>query len=180
MQGIAIGGIEEFRIKTNLIKHLLYHKQYLCAFTEYWYADVFAVKRSFYCSEFEIKTNRADLMKELRVIQKIKDGDYGYSAKNRKHYNYLNNTFTNAIKPNEFSFAVGKELADIALEGIKDTPYGLLVINGNWWEYDYAKKPEKIHKKKYELNKDLGLIRKATTECQNLREKIMEFAEKVR
>ena len=179
---------EIIRTQTNIIKkdmvgYFLYSKQYLVAFTEsYNNADVFAIKKSHYTIEVEIKNTRDDLRGELNSIKYLldneKDGKPTATKKYYKHLEYLRGRVASGdrILPNEFCFLVPEEIVEQAYAGIQGTPYGLFCYKPYLGDY-YSRieeviKPEKIHGEKYDFSKNMELLFRASNECQFLREKI--------
>ena len=171
-----------------MIGYLLYSKQYIVAFTESFnHADIFAIKKSHYTIEIEIKVTRDDLRGELNSIRYImdrKDNDDIFAnpkVKNKKkyykHIDYLNGkTIYQKIMPNEYCFLVTEDLLEIAYAGIKGTPYGLFCYKeylGNYWHrIEEVLRPEKIHNEKYDFSQNMEILYRASNECQFLREKI--------
>lgn len=173
-------------LKTYMVGYLLYKKQYMVAFTESFNnADVFAIKRSHYTIEIEVKNTKDDLRGELNsiryIIDRTPDDDIFGNPKikgNRKYYKhleYISGRFS-GIVPNEFCFLVPEDLLEFAAAGIKGTPYGLFVYypgRGDYYEQiENVIVPQKIHEEKYDFTKNIGLLYRASNECQFLREKM--------
>lgn len=171
-------------LKTHMVGYLLYRKQYMVAFTESFNnADIFAIKRSHYTIEIEIKNTKDDLRGELSSIKELLDKDKDWQAPKKaskkyyKHMDYIGNRgrFT-TIVPNEFCFLVPEELLEIAYAGIRGTPYGLFCYKeylGDYYErIEEIITPAKIHEERYDFTKNIELLYRASNECQFLREKM--------
>lgn len=176
------------QMKLNVGQHFLYVGGYLGVFTEVSGADLFCIRRTHFTVEVEIKVDRNDLLRELKAVQAIVNGDkmteenynlrkYG---KYYKHEHYLKGTKNRERyhkRPNDFYFAVPESLAELALEGVTGTPYGVMVISedATWASgIDMPKKAKKIHLEKVSSFQIDKLLRKASTEVFNLREKLLE------
>lgn len=171
-----------------MLDHLMYRLHYVCAITEYGgkgvsgNADVFSVRDSGYSHEFEIKVSKADLMGELNSIEYVMNEDTLLGKEKPKNYQKLSkhNLYLKPhnpsswwgmnSKPNQFSFVVTKELEEIAVKYLKDTPYGLYVIE------DYTPvckiKAKNLHKEKVDQNHLYNITRKACTEIVETRRKL--------
>jgi len=162
------------KAKSIVTNWILYEKNYLGVVTEFEGADVIGVKRTFYVSEFELKTNKSDLLRELRIIENITKGikrKIYSSAKWWKHRKMLNKL--PYLFPNEFSFVVVEGLENTLIDYIKNTMYGAYLIEKrNDYYVVEIKKPKKFHKKKIN-DKDLKkLFHKVSLENDSLREKL--------
>lgn len=174
------------QIKLNLGEHFLYVGGYLGVFTEVDRADLFCIRRTHFTVEVEIKVDRSDLVRELKAVQAIVSGDkitednynlrkYG---KYYKHEHYLKGTKNRERyhkRPNEFYFAVPVNLSALALAGVNDTPYGVIVIgeDATWASgIETQKRAKKIHFDKIGSDQMDRLLRKASTEVFNLRGKL--------
>lgn len=129
-------------IKVELYYYYLYKRQFLLVTTEQqldlgYIMDVWVMDKNYMGIEIEIKVSRSDLMGELNTINRIQLSkvhptlypEYQGGCKYRKHKLYLSGTYKTATAlPNRFYFAVPEELKELALKGIKNTPYGLLVV----------------------------------------------------
>ena len=109
-------------------------------------ADILAVNKNKFLYEVEIKTSRADLNSELRAIKNVKNNNASYENKIKKHRAYLSKNIKTGV-PSMFYFAVPLSLKEIALKGIEDTPYGLIVL-GKRHVLCIAKRATKLHKHK--------------------------------
>ncbi len=162
---------------------LLFEKYYLGTVIEFnigiCVADIIGIKKSLYVSEFELKVNRSDLLRELRIIESITKGikrKVYSSSKSYKHRKYLNKFLGSelAFTPNEFSFIVTEGLEDILIDYIKDTVYGAYLIKKEGGNYSITeiKKPKKFHKKKMDGVNFQRLFRKVAIENNDLRKKL--------
>lgn len=180
------------KLKTLIMGEYIYGKGYIGLFTEAGYADVLGIRNSRFLVEFEIKVSKSDLQRELNCIQEALMGKIMHpkTCKYRKHQGYLlNKTYWGATaiyRPNLFYFVVPMELEKIAIEGVKDTPYGVLAYGD--WEYilhfssgDQTReghgfkesvKAKHIHKEKKDEKFMVSLIRKATVELYETRKKL--------
>lgn len=111
----------------------------------------------------EAAPNAADCIgtdgkKLIEVEVKISWRDFLNDFSKRKHkiiselVDQTHNPNLNISQPNYFYFAVPKALADHALKRLKDSPYGLIIVEpffDNLWRLDFVvkviKKPKKIH-----------------------------------
>lgn len=167
----------------SIITNWLLFKNYLGVVTEvyigFYIADIIGVKRSLYVSEFELKTNKSDLLRELRIIESITKGikrkSYS-SSKSFKHRKYLNIIIGSRLDfiPNEFSFVVTEGLEDILIDYIKDTMYGAYFIKKDDGDYSMVeiKRPKKFHKKKIDDANIKRLFSKVSIENNDLRKKL--------
>ena len=176
-------------LKSDMLAHVLYSLKYEGAVTEYGgkgvsgIADVFAIRKSGFTHEFEVKVAKSDLMGELKSIKHLvkkqleigEESSYPEkgSQKYCKHGLYIEGTFSAySIRhiPNQFSFVVTEELAELAVEGVKGTIYGVYVVTDA--EYDNVKckiRGKRIHNNKAEVNVLRNLLRKASVEVDYLR-----------
>jgi len=178
-------------LKYLIISWLIYHRNYIGAVTEYDGADIIGIRRTLYVSEFEIKTSKNDLIRELKIIANIlgeenllytnKENEKIYSnTKYSKHRINLREKMKMryyGFTPNEFSYIVPMELADIVYKYIKDTKYGAYMIEPDERSYfkssiEEIKRPQKIHDKKIDEREIIKFFRKLSTENDSLREKI--------
>lgn len=193
--------INSFRIKAKVVRWLLWHRGYQIAVTEgFNQSDVFAVKRTGYTTEIEIKLSRSDLRRELNsikaVMENLNPNDYN-CKKYHKHKAYLKpdrdfadgkfkrdyRSYFDSI-PNEFVFLVPESMSGFAEVYLRNTPYGIwyFVLGESFWgdEIEVIKRPIKLHLDKIKLSDSLRLARKASTECQMLRTKIIEREENIK
>ena len=184
------------QMKRIIAEHLFTELGFLGVFTECFNgSDVFGVRRTLYAVEYEIKISKSDLVHELKSIRAViannpklmdKHGWNKYSKHRRyigkgddmfysKEYNDL------FYKPNEFYFAVPNELADVAVDGVKGTPYGVMAVGKYFCGYEnkcemwgphFILKAIKMHQNKMEMKHIIGLIGRAAAENQNLRNKL--------
>lgn len=140
-------------IKQNLLHYLIYERN-TPAITEGTFGqgicDVLAIKDNKFVMEYEIKTSKPDLDSELNTIcfyYKGKECKKLYKDEKHRsmHHAFIHNKILeenqmslysgmfsdNVFKitrtvPNYFCFVVPTELADYALEKLKNTPYGLI------------------------------------------------------
>ncbi len=168
-------------LKTATLNYLLFRRNFLGAFTESFNgADVLGITHKLYTWEFEVKTSKEDLAKELKAIRFLTGNDTNFrraraANKISKHKQYLGpydeETFGDYFVPNYFSFVVPKDVADYAARGIEGTPYGIYSVEHDGVIYSKVT-PKKIHEFVIEQKQILSLIRKASTENLNLREKL--------
>lgn len=176
---------ETTMLKTHMVGYLLYKKQYMVAFTESFnQADIFAIKRSHFTIEVEVKNTKDDLRCELNSIRSIvdrtEDDDLNPKKGSKKYYKHLEyigrRTRFSKIVPNEFCFLVPEELLEQAYAGIQKSPYGLFCYRpylGDYYErIEEVVQPKKLHDDKYDFSKNVGLLYRASNECQFLREKM--------
>lgn len=166
-------------LKRSLASYLFWRLHYHVVIDEYEWMDIFGIKRSGYCTEFEIKVSKSDFDNELKNI-KSEQPKTTYEkewTKWKKHAIYLNKQIkddgTWRIKnvlepkkklfiPNEFCFYVPDYLQDYAIEQLQGLPYGVVAIGGHkvehfdgtshmyFHEYNVIKKPKKLHEDKVE------------------------------
>ena len=169
-------------VKTKLLKFFLYEKQYRFAATEsFCNSDVFAVTRSGYTIEAEVKVHRSDLQSEIKKINIAKerpsplfDRSNLQEFKVCKHSNFLfpeveESVFFDTFKPNSYYFGVTPDLACLAVDAVKETPYGVLVVDETVKTVVPA---TKIHKNKLSQENLEKVMRRVCNENVMLREKI--------
>lgn len=178
-------------VKADMLGHVLYRLRYAAAITEYGgvgsygIADIFGMQESGFTHEFEVKVSRSDLAGELNAIEywtrpeQLAIGDPGHRsapvAKGGKHCAYLKGVLgplAYAMKiPNKFSFVVPAELREFAKDGLKNSPYGLYVIDG---DPSCVKRAEYLHKEKATEQIRMNILRKASGEVASLRRQVLE------
>jgi len=165
-------------MKLHVMKWLQYRKNCLCAFTEYRFADVFAINNSGYPIEVEVKVDKRDLANEVKTIRHLlsdkEDHTYRpkWSYKYEKHHSYLINERKEHPRPRYFFFAVPETIIDQAKIWLEGTPYGLVSVKHFALE---IKKSDRLSENKYEQADCYNLLRKATNEIVALREKVQEY-----
>lgn len=120
-------------IKLRLRTYYLWKRRFYFATEEQYLnvgiADVLVWDNNFNLIEVEIKISKSDFSGEMKSINNILfGGDRAKCKKHYKHDRYLKG-FNHSMKPHRFYFCVPLELKDYVLEKIKNTPYGLLVVN---------------------------------------------------
>ena len=171
-------------VKLEVLQEFLYGLGFLGVFLETINgADILGIKRSLYTTEVEVKVDKYDLIKEIKAIRNEITRSVS-SNKIYKHKRYLGKeTFTSwrGFIPNEFYFAVPSSLRDVAIDGVRDTPYGVITVGhylGGYqgihqlWGVNFDIRAKKIHKEKIDNNTMLSLMRKTSIENFNLRRKI--------
>lgn len=185
-------------LKPQIISELIYHKGYHCAFTEFnmhfGIADIFAMTKAEFTHEIEIKTERGDLKSELDCILLVMSNkdQKKWMNKLHKHYAYLSkiqvskySLFEPSIDknyyrdvevdhiPNKFSFAVPGELLDYAKGVLKDTPYGLILVDRGFFKV--VKTAGYLHKEKISERMRMYLLRKASMEVHIARSNVLSL-----
>lgn len=161
-------------LKKQIARHILMTVGYSIVATEYdvfgFKADVFSINQNLFTTEFEVKVSRQDLNSEIKTIR-----DYTKpSPKRHKHWAYLtgNSKYIEYV-PNSFYFVVPEELKDLAVEGVKNTPYGVIVygvdrrLRGSENrdpELMYCVRAKKLHKEKYSDEMIRKLARRVSVE----------------
>lgn len=162
------------------------------AVTEYGYrgvdgiADIFSVSDALFSYEFEIKVNKGDLQGELRSIREIyyptpewdREEDpipprQYCMPKLSKHKNYLDHE-SFGVRPNRFFFAVTSDLLHLAVSELKNTPYGVIELNENFWECAVRKKSKALHDEEISTDVLHHMVKKSSLEIATLREKLLE------
>lgn len=154
----------EGNITKKLYWHLLWKKWYMVVthqFANYfWIADIFAVNKSLYTHEIEVKVSKADFLSEMKDIEYIINWWEWLPAwrwsKYNKHLFYINqkDNYTHnrdELIPNYFSFAVPSDLVRFASEKLQNTPYWLIEVYSIWSYikiWSVLKQAKKIHKNK--------------------------------
>ena len=172
--------IKTLRISTNIIGLALNRLHHIGAFSEYSYGqcDVLSLNSKLFGFDYEIKINKYDLLNEIHAIQTAllnkPDTKTTYSKYN-KHQKYLHfNTYSlYGWRPNYFYFAVPKELIEIAKDGVKGTPYGVLQVDEHSHHHPiYILKAKPIHKLSMPMEEAIKLLRKASFETYNARRRL--------
>lgn len=140
-------------------------------------ADILIINRRYFTTEIEIKTDKQDLKKELNIIRLSLERQsnsiqttkivLNSPAKRFKHFYYLGiyekrlSPPPGEIIPNKYCFAVPEGLIDVAVGGVKNTPYGVISLSVNecWNGAEILKRniirPKFIHREKIlTLNKN--------------------------
>jgi hypothetical protein len=99
-------------------------------------SDVFSINKNHYSTEFEIKTARGDLQKELNVIRDVLESQKIYPGYPKwvKHSRLLGVSSSGLIYKNKFTnyfyFCVTEDLEKKVADFIKqcNLPYGLIVV----------------------------------------------------
>ncbi len=176
-------------LKADILSHVMYRLQYEGAVTEYGgkgvsgVADVFALRKTGYTHEFEVKVTKTDLMGELKSIQYIVEKQQRIDeepkirphAKYPKHNAYMENAEGQKIywkhyRPNQFSFVVTEALVDFAKEGVKGSPYGVYMVNKV--EVKCVVRAGYLHKDKADILLVKNMMRKAATEVEYTRREL--------
>ena len=132
-----------------------------------YYADILFMSKDYSVTEVEVKVQKSDLMKEIQAIRKIQDSKdftwFKYSDKHGKigkHYDYLiesknrvtsSMNFSNYQRPNCFCFCVTEELLELCKDGLKDTPYGIILchevgVGTDYFTIHTVKQGKSLHK----------------------------------
>ena len=171
--------MNETIITKHLYHHLLWKKwQKIVTHqftTKFGIADVWSINEKKISSEFEIKTDKYDLLSELVPIKEILSGKtHGDWSKWAKHFKYLTWVHHDSIPvpgrtyhpkwgfadkslwdksiPNNFYFVVTKDLVPIAKEYLEWTPYWLISVeelkypNHTRYVISSEKKVKALHK----------------------------------
>lgn len=181
-------------LKAEVLFYMLYRLHFMAAVTEYGgvgcegIADLFGITGADLTHEIEVKVSKADLMGEIAAIkyhlqEKLPPTMWGGRPEHRepppknirkstKHWWYLVKEGAGyedwRRKPNRFSFAVPRELEEIAKQELKGTPYGLIVVGGAY-VVSTEKKAEYLHKEKVNDAVLRKVLHKSCTEIQSLR-----------
>ena len=165
--------------------------------TEFRYADVFAVTKAMFTEEIEVKVDKGDLRRELEVVSwALGIGPEKAFAPNKriKHQRNMEavgkrevqrNSFSMVWPkfedvPNRFYFAVTSELEDLGRRGVRDTPYGLIVLTQTEEgppekkriRVEMVKSAENLHKNKTLPDSLVHHMRKVCLENLTLMEKL--------
>lgn len=167
-------------LKSELAHELYWRLHYTVICDEYDYADIFAVKRNGYTSEFEIKVSKSDFDREVRIIKTKKDQIEKWGKdwqKWQKHWRYLGNERTRDMMgmaeqtlfdhgicpnidderyyPNEFWFYLPDYLIDHAVKELAGLPYGIVKIGKSKYT-----RPDYSHYTAYEVIKRADKLHK--------------------
>ena len=174
-------------IKVEVSKYFLWKRQFVSCATEvqlpgllgYSIADVIVFNKKHISYEIEVKVNRSDFIRELKVIEQVLLRDNAtakYSGKDqckfKKHDIYLN-TYMDAyvlqkvFAPNYFCFAVTAPLRDLAIKRLEGLPYGIICVNHH--SVKVIKRAKRLHKKTLEEKYLLSQRKKLSNENLNLR-----------
>lgn len=158
-------------LKRDLMNHLFWRLSYPIVIDEHQFMDIFAVRRSEYTVEFEIKISKSDLLRETKLLKTEQPTQYSKDwVKWEKHAHYTGRKINKTelgrysqrmielfgeptvLIPNEFYFYVPSELEELALRETIGTPYGIVVngLKSNGWHdrYQVVKKAKKLHSNK--------------------------------
>lgn len=183
------------QIKTDLMMYLSYRLHYRYVATESINnSDVFGINKSDYSVEFEIKTNRVDLVRELNYIFPdvktkilIKEALGRCDNKIIKHIAYAKKTpiyefqnwygsHTNKYQvPNKYYFVIPEPLFKSLYFRIVDLPYGIMTFKTdgdyNWWQFETKKKPDFLHNEKATSEIKERMLDRVVNELVELRDK---------
>ena len=174
--------MKSLELKTSTLFYLLFRRGFLGAFTESFNgADVLGVTRKLLTWEFEIKVSKEDLVKELKAIRFLTGADTNFrraraANKTNKHATYLKHEHgykEGYFIPNFFSFVVPKEIADYTVRGVAETPYGVFYDSGGTLFSRVT--PRKLKNETIDQASLLQLLRKASCENYNLRERLKDL-----
>jgi len=162
-------------IKKAMVHYLLWERGARAVAHEYSTGlskcDMFSVNRLLFSTEYEIKVSKPDLMMEIKIIKRTLQelnpqlfrGSLPYS-KSEKHIRYLGKGQPTSYKlfiPNHFYFVVTSELSHEAIEGVQETPYGVIEINQNMGNAPkVVRRAAKIHANKMDIEDMVDLCRK--------------------
>jgi len=172
------------QVKLHTMAYLLYQGGSQAVATEYRSMDVFAVNRSGFGIEIEVKVSWSDFMSEIETMKYLLDPeqDHGFSAikKNNgewkylkkfdKHRSYLISEATHSPRPRYFYFAVPHEFVDKALKQLEGSPYGLMEDLGNFVR---VKKKARILSD-CKFDDYFYFLRKVSNENYQLRKRVIE------
>lgn len=161
-------------------------------------ADVFCMGWNHFSHEYEIKVARSDLLGELKTVKLLCDktslfheGKKSYLDEIRtfskldKHARYLQrvppgeemghrmfgSTPNLSAIPNKFSFVVTPDLKALAKEYLAGSPYGLVVVAGDY-EVSVVKKAEWLHREKTSNEVMEKVAHKTSTELYGVRREL--------
>lgn len=167
------------------------------------HSDVFSINRNDFSCDYEIKTNKADLAREVREIKLAREllsetfptwSGLGYVPKGNKlekHFHYKSGkSFIDTSKsqyykssftvPNKFCFIIPEGLLEYLSESIADTPYGIMTFrtdeNYQWWGFASRKAAEFLHKEKATCEIKIRMLDRAVTELVHIRDKFYNHA----
>ena len=171
-------------VKSDLLFYFLYSRGFLYATTEMgtydgysFKADIVAVNKNYKFYEVEIKTSFGDLKNELETIDYITNNTEVKSnlAKYYKHKEYLKKTeHIERFIPHRFYFALPYENKKYALEKLKNTPYGVMDLDGNVF-----KTAKDLHNRVIEKDFLEKMLQRLSRENYNLSKKYeMELSSK--
>lgn len=181
-------------IKDRMFHYLMFERNSVAVATEYGnaggIADLIAVNKNLYVTEYEIKVSKADLMGELNSIEFFfKHGQDMFGGeewqkgikkcnKYSKHKLYLDGVESAKPKwynsdhiihvPNQFYFVVPEDLVQYC--GILDkTPYGLMQVKYN--SPEVLKRPKKLHTNKIDQQEIMDIAHRLSYEVLAWRQK---------
>lgn len=155
------------QLKDQLVSYCNFGNGYAFAITESaWASDVMSYRWRDGFVEYEIKTSRADLLGEIKVIRAVLGLDEIDRAQTKlshtkfvKHHHYLaTNSERKRFCPTKLYFAVPFELVKLAAQRLQDTPYGV-------WSGGITFKPaKKLVNQQNDDRSLIGMISRACTE----------------
>lgn len=193
--------MNSFEAKIFTLQHIHY-RGYTAGITEFgvWYghlADVAGLREDGTVDEFEIKTDKADLMSEVKTIFEVLEWRHARLLDERarperlgnkfnKHRQYLGADPTYSGKnqegkniPNRFYFVVPDGLVKMVEPIVNQTPYGIYAIAdeqntnpGNYGNLYCIKRAKKIHGFPFDKATLTLMFRRASSENLALRRRI--------
>jgi len=171
-------------VKNRVLYNFLFEKGWAGGFTEsFWNSDVLGLTKQLFTVEAEVKVNKGDLQGEIDIIRKTLAGQKTSKSwsKTFKHQCFLGKrNLQNRVAmnlpvsqiPNQYYFAVTDELAQVALIGTVNTPYGVLLVTP--FNVSVIKKAVLLHKNPLPTQDVLGLMRKVSIENYYVYEKLVK------
>lgn len=177
-----------YELKYIVCRYLLYRRNYKYAFTEWMNeGDVIGLTKAMYPTEVEIKVSMSDLKSELKAMQ----GERGNNSWNKvhKHKMYLEpetERYHWNRPPKYFYLCVPDYLEEIAMAGVQDLPYGVLVARFNetaslqeydmWWKIEELKPAQTLGGDRVKPVELQDCLNKAMNELLNYRRKLAMLA----
>lgn len=161
-------------------------------------SDVFSINKNDYSCDYEIKTSKADLDREMKEVARAREliceefptfTGLGYIPKGNKlekHFYYKSGKFHIKTKystywiPNKFCFVIPESLFVYLSLKLVDLPYGIMTWKDDgdydYWTMEIRKQPDFLHKEKADAALKETMLNRAVNELIVLREKLYRFS----
>lgn len=152
-------------------------------------ADILAITKTRHVYEVEIKTSKADLQTELKAINQAlsnkdiprrewapKYGKHALHIHGKSVYGWEGSATQQTISANRFYFAVPEELREMAIGGVRDTPYGIILL-GKRYVREVLKRAKLLHNNKMSEDRIFKIIHRLSLENMGYMNKLTTIEE---